>query len=80
MEVSHSLSHLAAHYEKERITVYLPEAWVPDWVDSNQVGFEGTQPIEGEDVLTITVEKDFKCLHRPPTQKDADTFPHPLAS
>lgn len=79
MEASPTVGHLAAHYEEGRITIQVPTGWVPAWLDTDQVSLEGEQLIEGDEVLSILVEKDFQCLHRPPTKEDADTFPHPLA-
>jgi uncharacterized protein DUF7009 len=58
------------------IRVLLPQAVAREWVSSDQVGVEGAQ---GR--LSIVVEKDFKCLHRPGgLVDDEDGFPNPLES
>ena len=79
LEVSDGVEHLAAHYGEEGITVLVPSAWVSGWVDTNKVGLEGEQRIDGDAVMTILIEKDFKCLHGPEDRIEADAFPNPLA-
>ena len=79
LEASDRVDHLAAQYDAESITVLVPSAMVSGWVDTNQVGLEGEQPIEGSETMTILVEKDFKCLHGPADRVEADAFPNPLA-
>jgi hypothetical protein len=71
---------IRAGFEEDRITVSIPRSQVVGWVDSDQVSLEGSQAAAGGEVLALLVEKDFKCLHRPPAVDDADTFPHPLAA
>ncbi len=78
LEASDVFDHLAAYYEEGRVTVQVPSAWVSKWVDTNQVGLEGERRIEGDEVLTILVEKDFKCMHGPASRQEADAFPNPL--
>ncbi len=78
LEASDIVGHLAARYEAGRVTVQVPSAWVSKWVDTNQVGMEGEPRIEGDEVLTILVEKDFKCMHGPASRQEADAFPNPL--
>jgi len=79
LEASDRVDHLAALYEDESITVRVPTAWVSGWVDTNKVGLEGEQRIEGDEVLSILIEKDFKCLHGPEDRIEADAFPNPMA-
>ena len=78
LEASEVVGHLTARYTEGRVTVKVPSAWVSDWVDTGKVGLEGEQPIEGDEVLTILIEKDFKCLHGPAERQEEDAFPNPL--
>lgn len=78
LEASDVVKHLAAHYEEGRVTVLAPSAQGAAWVETDQVGMEDAQRIEGDAVLTILVEKDFKCLHGPASRQEADAFPNPL--
>lgn len=68
-----------ARYDGRRVTVQVPSSQGKTWAETDQVGMEGTQPLDGGEVLTILVEKDFKCLHGPADRRDADAFPNPLA-
>ena len=79
LEASDRVDHMAAQYEDERITILVPSASVSGWVDTNQVSLEGEQRIEEGEVMTILIEKDFKCLHGPADRVEADAFPNPLA-
>ena len=77
LEASPNVAELTAYYEDHALVVALPEAWVPDWVDTDRVGFDGLQQVGERDELMLLVEKDFECLHKRPDEEDA--FPHPLA-
>ena len=79
LEASDRVDQLAVRYDGKCVTVLAPSASVSGWVETNQVGLEGEQPIDGDDVMTILVEKDFKCLHGPEDRVEADAFPNPLA-
>lgn len=79
LQASEEVGALVAHFEENRVVVLLRADWIDDWIDSDQVGFDGEQVIDDEHTLSLLIEKDFKCLHRPPGVEDEDSFPHPLA-
>ena len=79
LRASGSVDQLVAQFEAGCLTVHVPAAWVSGWVDTNKVGLEGEQTIDGEAVMTILIEKDFKCLHGSADRIEADAFPNPLA-
>lgn len=53
------------------IEVAIPQAAARRWFSSDQVSIEGEQ-----NALSISVEKDFRCLHKDDTE--ADAYPNPL--
>ncbi len=69
--------HLGAEVEANTVTVRVPHAWLVGWADDERVGFDGTQDAGDGRTLTVLVEKDFDCLHRPP--ESGGTFPRPDA-
>lgn len=75
LQAAPDLSDLEASFSEGKITVRLPEAWLRDWPDSSEVGFE-TSFAFGASSLHILVEKDFVCLDRDP-ETQQDQFPHP---
>ena len=77
LEASDAVQDLAADLADGRIVVYVPRARVAPWVTTDQVGFEGAQALDDGGALTLIVEKDFECLHKPTSTSDA--FPHPRA-
>ena len=79
LQKAEGIEHLAAHYDAQTLTVLVPAGWVTGWVDTNKVGLEGEQQVDGDVALSILIEKDFKCLHGDESRIDADAFPNPLA-
>jgi hypothetical protein len=78
IEASPSAQHLSVHYDRNEITVTVPEATMHAWADTDQVGMEGDHTIEGDKMLSLLIEKDFQCLHHGEDAKDPNAFPHPL--
>ena len=70
----------SAHFAATRITLRLPETAVLAWANSDQVGLEGEQLLDGGGVLTLLVEKDFQCLAPRPDEDESDLFPNPRAA
>jgi len=58
------------------ITIVLPEAEVKSWLTTDQVSIQGNITLENEDILSILVEKDFKCLTER-SEDESDLFPNP---
>jgi hypothetical protein len=71
-----------ARFEADCIEVALPRALANDWADSERVGIEAEQAVDGgadPRVLRLLIEKDFQCLAPRAGEEDSDTFPHPEA-
>src|SRR5258708_3163728 len=62
-----------ATFEHSKISVTLPTGLANEWIESDQTGIEASTG-----TLTLLIEKDFQCLHRP-VQAGEDSFPNPLA-
>ncbi len=69
---------IAIQLEGSTISVLLSPAEVEQWTGTDLVGIEATSPTE-TGTLTVLLEKDFQCLHRPSSGDDKDTYPHPDA-
>lgn len=65
-------NNLSAIFENNKITLFMPETMVNEWVLTEKVGFEYRQ---GE--LFLLVEKDFKCLDDV-AEDQSDNYPNPL--
>ena len=69
---------LSARFEEGSILVVAPIAQVAAWAANEDVGLYGEQSVSETDVLSIAVEKDFRCLDRSRAEDDeADNYPHP---
>jgi hypothetical protein len=69
---------LSAVYSNNCITVYFPEAWIDDWINTDEVGFKQIMEIkDSAEGLYIVVEKDFTCLDNV-SEDQSDNYPNPL--
>lgn len=68
---------LASH--RAELVVCLSRDRVRAWAAGDEVGLYGTQEIpETGDALSLSVEKDFRCLQpRDEAEDPPDAFPHP---
>ena len=66
-------SELSAAFEDNKITLYVPEALIGGWAESQVVGFEAHTALEGAGSLYLLLEKDFKCLDRL-TEDQSDNY------
>jgi uncharacterized protein (DUF1697 family) len=53
------------------LEIRIPQALARRWAASSEVSIEAQQ-----DVLSILIEKDFRCAHQ--DKADADVYPNPL--
>jgi len=72
----------AASFDQGNLAVRVPMSEVRQWAQTDQVSILAEQAVGESQLLTLLVEKDFKCLspgHHRPDEDDDDTFPHPDA-
>ena len=67
----------AVHFSENRLTVRLPETIVLARATSEQVSMQGEQRLEDGDIVSILVEKDFRCLAPREGEDESDMFAHP---
>lgn len=67
-----SVARVAARFEGDAITVYIPTSAARAWASSETVGIEAA-----DGALRLLVEKDFACLKPREGEDDGDAFPHP---
>jgi Family of unknown function (DUF7009) len=61
------------------IRITIPQSQTQEWANSELVGLQHTQPIDGDETLSILIEKDFQCLTPRPGEDQSDNFQNPLA-
>jgi hypothetical protein len=70
------IAALGAKFENNTITLMLPEKHAGTWAESSAIGFTNTLKLEGGELLTLLLEKDFTCLDE--TEEDqSDNYPNP---
>ena len=77
INVSKDITEIMAEFHVGEILIKIPENKAEQWVNTNTVGLEREQIVEGEKTLKILIEKDFVCVDRPLDQDNLDAFPHP---
>ena len=68
-----------ARFDVDTIRITVPEEAARQWTATDEVSIEAEQSLEGQHQLSIVIEKDFQCIHKPGEQ-DEDAFPNPLAA
>ena len=76
MESSSDHQELAAAYQGNLITVFIPAAIAQNWTSTELVGFENKMDIGNNKQLFLLVEKDFVCLDNT-FEDQSDNFPNP---
>jgi hypothetical protein len=64
LEGSTNAETMSANFDGRAIRVTIPMHQMTDWVESDRVGIE----TKSQTGVQLLVEKDFQCLHRPPTR------------
>ena len=77
--VGRDVHRLEVEYFPGSIEVVLPVGDVNAWASSEQVGFDEVFDLGDDDALSVTVEKDFKCLSDRPGEDDSGAYPNPEA-
>ncbi len=67
---------LSADFNGGKITVFIPEVFIKDWVVNDVIGFNATEQVNDTESLYIQVEKDFKCLDET-TEDQSDNYENP---
>lgn len=77
LQSSTDFNSVAARYNNNCITVLVPTRLAKQWIETDQVGFDGEQTLGPETMLRLLIEKDFACLDAREGEDDVDAFPHP---
>ncbi len=71
---------LKASYSANSIRVLVPTAMAQKWAEPEEVAVRGDQPVTGDGMLSILLEKDFTCLTPREDEDDSDAFPNPAST
>ncbi len=76
LESSSKITSPKAAYQNGELRVQISCSASKEWVTTDRVGISGEQALENGKLLSILIEKDFKCMHGDET--DADAYPNPM--
>ncbi len=73
------IEELSAEFVNNKITVFIPSAFIKEWGVNNVIGFEANFDTGAGESLHILVEKDFQCLNETDGNKEdkSDNFDNP---
>jgi hypothetical protein len=78
-------TELSATFSNNKMTMFVPAAFVKDWPENEVVGIHANMPLSnnarpddpfGRDSLYLLLEKDFVCLDET-TEDQSDNFENP---
>ncbi|MFK7972535.1 MAG: hypothetical protein AB8F95_19345 [Bacteroidia bacterium] len=64
LQIDSTLQNLEAKMDGFDIAICLPSKMATKWIETNEVGIEEHQAIQGDEKLHVLIEKDFSCGHR----------------
>lgn len=68
---------IRANFLNGNITVFVPQEFAKNWIETDEIGFEAEQVIDDNLRLRILVEKDFVCLSPRENEDESDNYSHP---
>lgn len=72
------VTHLAATFEHDTITMLFPDGEQKIWHDSSRVGYDHSLTLPNGDTLFLLLEKDFACLDNT-LEDQSDNYDNPNA-
>lgn len=77
IKISNQSEQISATFNNGELIIEIPFEQAKTWLETDLVGLESEQKINGEKTLKILVEKDFVCLDHPQDVDNKDAYPHP---
>lgn len=77
LKISETANEIFARFADGEITIEIPVETAKNWIDTDLIGLDNEQKINGEKKLKILIEKDFVCVERPLDADNKDAFLHP---
>jgi hypothetical protein len=80
LQAKEEIENLKADYSENTITVHVPKAWAANWNKNETVGFNHSLNLPSGSVLTLLIEKDFKCIDSDTNEDQSDNYDNPSIS
>ena len=69
---------LDASFTGKKLTVFVPQSIMQEWVSTDVVGFSHTLSLTDSKTLFLLIEKDFKCIDDQETEDQSDYYDNPV--
>lgn len=76
LRTSEEHNQLSADFIANKITMYVPQPLIKDWLVNAVVGFDARMPVSDTGSLYLLLEKDFACIDST-TEDQSDNFENP---
>ena len=64
-------------FQSGKITIELPKSIGTSWAEGSEISLRKNIQVEEETILTVLIEKDFKCKTERVGENEEDMFPNP---
>ena len=69
---------LDASFTGKKLTIFVPQTTAQEWMTTDKVGFNHNLPVAQNKLLSLLIEKDFKCIDGEETEDQSDYYDNPL--
>ncbi|RYY06883.1 MAG: hypothetical protein EOP43_04960 [Sphingobacteriaceae bacterium] len=69
---------LDASFSGQKLTVFVPQTVMQEWVNTDVVGFSHYLPVGEDKTLFLLIEKDYKCIDGDESEDQSDYYDHPV--
>ena len=64
-------------WDEGKLEIFIQRNTISKWIESEDVGIYFQKTLEGGSLLSVTLEKDFRCLHSGQKENESKYFPNP---
>ena len=76
LQIAGNGDELAATFDQNKITMFVPAVLLQGWPENDVVGFNANMPLTDSSSLYLLLEKDFICLDDT-TEDQTDNYENP---
>ncbi|RYE36624.1 MAG: hypothetical protein EOP42_02720 [Sphingobacteriaceae bacterium] len=69
---------LDASFSGQKLTVFVPQSVMQEWINTDVVGFNHYLPLSEEKTLFLLIEKDYKCIDGDESEDQSDYYDNPV--
>lgn len=75
---TNGIEHLKAELDNNAIIMHIPNNVASTWNSNNIIGYDHKQVLPDGNILSLLVEKDFKCIDASGNEDQSDNYENPM--